>query len=255
MLNCILSMVEKTRRALGILQQRASNDHQLQQQKRRDSSSTSSSLIHHQVTYEASELRRQAGELIAQTLKATEDRVSQVKRKAEEAVHDVRRAAMAELQRALSAERLRSERLAAEARRQGAEEALSALGQHAIMSGSHQHHQTSSANKEACWNCGRRANETCSGCNVARYCSTFCQHKHWEIHHKICGRVSQVMLASAAPSTGSSMDNQSESSGGGGSPSSSSQQHSSSGQHHRNSSKTPSPVQQTNASGPASYVH
>ena len=39
-----------------------------------------------------------------------------------------------------------------------------------------------------CWNCGRVANETCSGCNVARYCSTFCQHKHWEIHHKICGR-------------------------------------------------------------------
>ncbi|EFX67107.1 hypothetical protein DAPPUDRAFT_8906, partial [Daphnia pulex] len=62
-----------------------------------------------------------------------------------------------------------------------------------------------------CWNCGRRANETCSGCNVARYCSTFCQHKHWEIHHKICGRVSQVMLAAAAPSTGSSMDHQSES--------------------------------------------
>lgn len=253
MLNCILSMVEKTRRALGILQQRANNDKQVQQQKRRDSSSSSSSLIHHQqVTYEASELRRQAGELIAQTLKATEDRVSQVKRKAEEAVHDVRRAAMAELQRALSAERLRAERLAAEARRQGAEEALSALGQHAMMgAGSHHHHPTSSpANKEVCWNCGRRANETCSGCNVARYCSTFCQHKHWEIHHKICGRVSQVMMAAAAaPSTGgSSMDHQSES---GGSPSSSSQQHG-----HRHSSKTPSPVQQqTNGSGPASYVH
>ena len=259
MLNCILSMVEKTRRALGILQQRATNDNQLHQQKRRDSSSTSSSSLihHHQVTttYEASELRRQAGELIAQTLKATEDRVSQVKRKAEEAVHDVRRAAMAELQRALSAERLRAERLAAEARRQGAEEALSALGQHAMMqSGAshHHHHQTSSpANKEeVCWNCGRRANDgQCSGCNVARYCSTLCQHKHWEIHHKICGRVSQVMLAAAAPSSGSSMDHQSESNGGGGggggSPSSSSQ--------HRNSSKTPSPVQQT-ANG-ASYVH
>lgn len=78
MLNCILSMVEKTRRALGILQQR-SNDNQ-QQQKRRDSPSALS-LQQHQV-YEASELRRQAGELIAQTLKATEDRVSQVKRKA-----------------------------------------------------------------------------------------------------------------------------------------------------------------------------
>ena len=48
----------------------------------------------------------------------------------EEAVHDVRRTAMAELQRALSAERLRAERLAAEARRQGAEETLLALGLH-----------------------------------------------------------------------------------------------------------------------------
>ena len=76
MLNCILSMVEKTRRALGILQQRANDNHH--QQKRRESPS---SLQQHQV-YEASELRRQAGELIAQTLKATEDRVSQVKRKA-----------------------------------------------------------------------------------------------------------------------------------------------------------------------------
>lgn len=245
MLNCILSMVEKTRRALGILQQRASNDNQLQQQKRRDSSSSLS--VHHQqqVTYEASELRRQAGELIAQTLKATEDRVNQVKRKAEEAVHDVRRAAMAELQRALSAERLRADRLTAEARRQGAEEALSALGQHAMMGGGH-HHQTSPSNKELCWNCGRRANETCSGCNVARYCSTFCQHKHWEVHHKICGRVSQVTLAAAAPSSASSMDHQSES----GSPSSSSQQRSG----HRNNSKTPSPVQQQ-TSASASYVH
>ena len=89
MLNCILSMVEKTRRALGILQQRANDNQQQQQQqhqqqqqqKRRESSSSTSSLLHHQV-HEASELRRQAGELIAQTLKATEDRVSQVKRKA-----------------------------------------------------------------------------------------------------------------------------------------------------------------------------
>ena len=48
----------------------------------------------------------------------------------EEAVHDVRRTAMAEIQRALSAERLRAERLAAEARRQGAEETLLALGRH-----------------------------------------------------------------------------------------------------------------------------
>lgn len=83
MLNCILSMVEKTRRALGILQQRAVDHHQQHQQKR------SSSLQQQHQAYEASELRRQAGELIAQTLKATEDRVTQVKRKAGNALSSI----------------------------------------------------------------------------------------------------------------------------------------------------------------------
>lgn len=79
MLNCILSMVEKTKRALGILQQRA-NDNQYVYKR-----SHAISPPHYATpNYEASELRRQAGELIAQTLKATEDRVTQVKRKAGE---------------------------------------------------------------------------------------------------------------------------------------------------------------------------
>lgn len=81
MLNCILSMVEKTRRALAILQQR-SYDH--------NTSSSAAAVVastswqkHQQIRRdETSELRRQAGELIAQTIKATEDRVIQVKRKA-----------------------------------------------------------------------------------------------------------------------------------------------------------------------------
>ncbi|KAG5682646.1 hypothetical protein PVAND_011985 [Polypedilum vanderplanki] len=38
-----------------------------------------------------------------------------------------------------------------------------------------------------CWNCGRKANETCSGCNSARYCGSFCQHKDWSNHQKNCG--------------------------------------------------------------------
>lgn len=37
-----------------------------------------------------------------------------------------------------------------------------------------------------CWNCGRKAYETCSGCHRARYCGTFCQHRHWEAHHLTC---------------------------------------------------------------------
>lgn len=40
---------------------------------------------------------------------------------------------------------------------------------------------------ENCWNCGRKASETCGGCRQAKYCSQFCQHKNWEwIHHKQC---------------------------------------------------------------------
>lgn len=39
---------------------------------------------------------------------------------------------------------------------------------------------------QSCWNCGRKANETCSGCNTARYCGSFCQHKDWENHHQVC---------------------------------------------------------------------
>lgn len=41
---------------------------------------------------------------------------------------------------------------------------------------------------QSCWNCGRKASETCSGCNAARYCGSFCQHKDWEKHHHVCGQ-------------------------------------------------------------------
>ena len=39
---------------------------------------------------------------------------------------------------------------------------------------------------QSCWNCGRPAIETCSGCSLARYCGPFCQHKDWEDHSKKC---------------------------------------------------------------------
>ncbi len=42
--------------------------------------------------------------------------------------------------------------------------------------------------QQSCWNCGRKASETCSGCNTARYCGSFCQHKDWEKHHHVCGQ-------------------------------------------------------------------
>lgn len=59
---------------------------------------------------------------------------------------------------------------------------------------------------QSCWNCGRKATETCSGCNVARYCGPFCQHKDWENHHHVCGQQAQ--------------DNHQDNSQGGGPPTS-----------------------------------
>ncbi|KAL0191786.1 hypothetical protein M9458_014484, partial [Cirrhinus mrigala] len=49
-----------------------------------------------------------------------------------------------------------------------------------------------------CWNCGRKASETCSGCNAARYCGSFCQHKDWERHHLICSPGLQTQPKSIA---------------------------------------------------------
>ncbi|KAG7258798.1 hypothetical protein CRUP_001182 [Coryphaenoides rupestris] len=63
----------------------------------------------------------------------------------------------------------------------------------------------------SCWNCGRKASETCSGCNTARYCGSFCQHKDWEKHHHVCGKGLQglpggsaVPLGTPPPSASSS---------------------------------------------------
>ncbi|XP_026233845.1 protein CBFA2T3 isoform X4 [Anabas testudineus] len=110
-------------------------------------------------------------------------------RKAEEAVNEVKRQAMTELQKAvsdaerkahemISAERSKMERALAEAKRQASEDALTVINQQEDSSESHQ----------SCWNCGRKASETCSGCNTARYCGSFCQHKDWEKHHHVCGQ-------------------------------------------------------------------
>ncbi|XP_056881623.1 protein CBFA2T3 isoform X2 [Takifugu flavidus] len=107
-------------------------------------------------------------------------------RKAEEAVNEVKRQAMSELQKAvsdaerkahemISAERSKMERALAEAKRQASEDALTIINQQEDSS-------------ESCWNCGRKASETCSGCNTARYCGSFCQHKDWEKHHHVCGQ-------------------------------------------------------------------
>jgi hypothetical protein len=52
-----------------------------------------------------------------------------------------------------------------------------------------------------CWNCGRNATETCSGCGIARYCGSFCQHKDWENHHKTCSAGRRAAPSSNAASS------------------------------------------------------
>ncbi|XP_045081157.1 protein CBFA2T3 isoform X2 [Coregonus clupeaformis] len=112
--------------------------------------------------------------------------LKQLQNKQEEAVNEVKRQAMSELQKAvsdaerkahemISAERSKMERALAEARKQASEDALTVINQQEDSS-------------ESCWNCGRKASETCSGCNAARYCGSFCQHKDWEKHHHVCGQ-------------------------------------------------------------------
>lgn len=56
---------------------------------------------------------------------------------------------------------------------------------------------------QSCWNCGRKASETCSGCNTARYCGSFCQHKDWEKHHHVCGQTLQAQQQQAGQQQGS----------------------------------------------------
>ncbi|XP_060628329.2 protein CBFA2T2 isoform X2 [Anolis sagrei] len=103
-----------------------------------------------------------------------------------EAVNEVKRQAMSEVQKAvaeaeqkafemIASERARMEQTIADAKRQATEDAFLVINE--------QEEST-----ESCWNCGRKASETCSGCNIARYCGSFCQHKDWEKHHRICGQ-------------------------------------------------------------------
>ncbi|KAA8585872.1 hypothetical protein FQN60_007441, partial [Etheostoma spectabile] len=196
LLNCIMDMVEKTRRSLTVLRRCQEADREeLNYWIRRYS--------------DAEELKKGAtsGQSRQQSPAAQENATPEIHRellhrpvsgyvpeeiwkKAEEAVNEVKRQAVSELQKAvseaerkahemISSERAKMERTVAEAKRQAAEDAISIINQQEDSS-------------ESCWNCGRKASETCSGCNTARYCGSFCQHKDWEKHHHVCGQTLQA---------------------------------------------------------------
>ncbi|XP_023646527.1 protein CBFA2T3 isoform X6 [Paramormyrops kingsleyae] len=129
--------------------------------------------------------------------------------KQEEAVNEVKRQAMLELQKAvsdaerkahemISTERSKMERALAEAKRQASEDALTVINQQEDSS-------------ESCWNCGRKASETCSGCNTARYCGSFCQHRDWEKHHHVCGQSLPGATSSSSSSSSGAPPTHSES--------------------------------------------
>ncbi|XP_048461890.1 zinc finger CCCH domain-containing protein 18-like [Rhincodon typus] len=169
LLNCIMDMVEKTRHSLMVL--------------RRCQEADRVELHHWICCYRnADDMRTGVHGQIPQGQGYIQE---EIWKKAEEAVNEVKRQAMTELKKAVleaehtahkmvTAERVKMECALTETKQQASE---------AIQSTSRQQE----ASSEGFWNSGRKASETYSGCNVARYCDSFCQHKHWEKHHRICG--------------------------------------------------------------------
>uniref|UniRef100_A0A8C6IQY2 Uncharacterized protein n=2 Tax=Melopsittacus undulatus TaxID=13146 RepID=A0A8C6IQY2_MELUD len=205
LLNCIMDMVEKTRRSLTVLRRCQEADREeLNHWIRRYSDAedmkkgTPPSARPHNSS-SASEAPQLDAHREFTPRPLSGYMPEEIWRKAEEAVNEVKRQAMSELQKAVSdaerkahelitTERAKMERALAEAKRQASEDALTVINQQEDSS-------------ESCWNCGRKASETCSGCNTARYCGSFCQHKDWEKHHHVCGQTLQGLPAPTAPST------------------------------------------------------
>ncbi|KAM8762169.1 protein CBFA2T3 isoform 4-T4 [Acanthopagrus schlegelii] len=214
LLNCIMDMVEKTRRSLTVLRRcqeadreemnhwirRYSDVEEMKKEIHRD-------FLHRPPSgYLPEEIWRKAGTTsipLSPALKHLQNRQ-------EEAVNEVKRQAMSELQKAvsdaerkahemISAERSKMERALAEAKRQASEDALTVINQQEDSS-------------ESCWNCGRKASETCSGCNTARYCGSFCQHKDWEKHHHVCGQGLQGLPGGSSVPLGTPSSNSAASS-------------------------------------------
>ncbi|KAG9352997.1 hypothetical protein JZ751_017573, partial [Albula glossodonta] len=187
-LNCIVDMVEKTRRSISVLRRCQESDREelnywrrrsSEEESRKSSQPFSKSHSPHSGEPVSSETQRDFASRPGSGYVPDE-----IWRKAEEAVNEVKRQAMDEVQKAvaeaeqkafemITAERAKMEKTLAEAKRKATEDAIQVINEQEDSS-------------ECCWNCGRKASETCSGCNAARYCGSFCQHKDWERHHLIC---------------------------------------------------------------------
>ncbi|XP_065705737.2 protein CBFA2T2 isoform X2 [Patagioenas fasciata] len=188
-LNCIMEMVEKTRRSMTVLRRCQEADREeLNYWKRRCSETEprkGSELGSRQHSPSSSDSIGSDSLRDFSSRSGTGYVTEEIWKKAE-AVNEVKRQAMSEVQKAvaeaeqkafemIASERARMEQTIADAKRQATEDAFLVINE--------QEEST-----ESCWNCGRKASETCSGCNIARYCGSFCQHKDWERHHRICGQ-------------------------------------------------------------------
>ncbi|XP_029466877.1 protein CBFA2T2 isoform X2 [Rhinatrema bivittatum] len=206
-LNCIMEMVEKTRRSMAVLRRCQEADREeLHYWKRRCSENTESrkggEFVSRQHSPGSSDSMSSDSQREFSGRTGTGYVTEEIWKKAEEAVNEVKRQAMSEVQKAvaeaehkafemIASERARMEQTIADAKRQATEDAFLIINE--------QEEST-----ESCWNCGRKASETCSGCNIARYCGSFCQHKDWERHHRICGQGLQSQAKPLPPVAGRS---------------------------------------------------
>ncbi|XP_078066596.1 protein CBFA2T1 isoform X2 [Mustelus asterias] len=240
LLNCIMDMVEKTRRSLTVLRRcqeadREELNHWIQHHSDTDMRKGGNSV---QLPHNSSSPGDPQQEIPGEMLHRQGFTQEEIWKKAEEAVNEVKRQAMMELKKAvleaehkahemIRAERAKMERALTEAKQQASEDARSTNSKQEDSSEASRTHTASwsregeadgpadssniaratlcSSNRrrppcgarqmasvappsESCWNCGRKASETCSGCNTARYCGSFCQHRDWEKHHHVCGQ-------------------------------------------------------------------
>ncbi|XP_033822923.1 protein CBFA2T2 isoform X1 [Periophthalmus magnuspinnatus] len=207
-LNCIVDMVEKTRRSVAVLRRCQESDREelnywrrrsSEQEDPRKGGSGSAPFSKAHSPHTDSDSQR---DLLAPR-QGSAYVTDEIWKKAEEAVNEVKRQAMDEVQKAvaeaeqkafemIASERAKMEKTLAEAKRKAQEDAILVINEQEDSS-------------ECCWNCGRKASETCSGCNAARYCGSFCQHKDWERHHLICSPGLQAQPKTTATSRAASV--------------------------------------------------
>ncbi|CAB1315525.1 unnamed protein product [Coregonus sp. 'balchen'] len=186
-LNCIVEMVEKTRRSVAVLRRCQESDREELNYWRQRSSEQEDPRkggAAAAVPAPFSKTRSPHTATVPAPFSKTRSPHTTEGLSSEEAVNEVKRQAMDEVQKAvaeaehkafemIASERAKMEKTLSEAKRKATEDAIQVINEQEDSS-------------ECCWNCGRKASETCSGCNAARYCGSFCQHKDWERHHLIC---------------------------------------------------------------------